>query len=192
MYLDCRLMVLKTNAYIAKENVILGVKKTGSCVSSKIDGAKNVVTDKVKTGVKTGVDKVKEVKIFKKKAEAAETKAETNNEEKVEETEDFREVKPEPEMEKKETVVPETESVNTEETVNMDFSEVTVGDEENTHTPDFTPLNGVYYDPDPAVGNFVKTDEPSVNPYLDEKNKQQITQEEADALAAKMKGDTPK
>lgn len=180
-YIDCHMTVLGTQLYRAKEKI--GTELRYARYKTAVTTDK--VTSKVKSGVTTNVEKVKEFgkdKFKSKKEEAAEetaktteeAKAETVSEEKVDNT-------------KAETVSEEKVDETKQE---PNFTEEVI------YGPDFTPLQGVYYDPDPAVSNFVKvSSEHVVTGTLDEEETSSrdedrpVTQEDIDKALAKMRGE---
>ena len=127
-YLDCRMMVLGTRLHMAKTKIGSEMSYASHVASVKTDNIKNVIKDKAKS--------IKKVKIEVSVQESTDV----DTEEKVDTstvTESSEETK-----EKVTKDIVEEEKVDTSTTI-----------ENNTqYGPDFTPLQGVFYDPE--VGNF--------------------------------------
>lgn len=147
-YIDCKMMVLGTKLFIAKNKV-----RSEMSYATHVAAVK---TDKVTTGVKNGVTKVKKnvdekIKNIKKdKAEASvDKKKEVKN---TEETVVNAEAT---------TTVEETSAPVKENVVDVNFAEVKK-EEEVKEGPDFSLLQGVTYDPDPSVSNFVPVEDVKV------------------------------
>lgn len=181
-YLDCRMMVLGTKMYVAKEKLGANLRYGSYLAAVKTDKfvkkvKSNEIVGKVKNNLQETVDKLKS-----KKAEKAETKeetVETVNKEKVVvnteyevvnepvKTEVVSEVKEDTTDNKTEdTQEAKAESVNTndirvEEVNGMDFSSA-IEKEPVSNGPDFSLLRGVTYDPitnDLVVNNESETKE---------------------------------
>lgn len=145
MYLDCRMMVLGTRLFVAKEKLISAIKMSSIDIPEKMGEVK----DKAETFKKERAEK-KAQKAEAKKAKAeektqgenVETFNEVNTENVARETtETFNEVE-------KEDPEPVKTEASTEKTVDPNAPTI-MG-------PDFTLFNGVTYDP--IVGNFVNTE----------------------------------
>lgn len=131
-YLDCNMMVLGTKLYVARNKVRSDISYAGHLAAIK--------TDKIKTGIK---DKVKSIKKVKVVVEEQQENEETVNTFTAEVNNEGANVTVEKETTASEPVKQEeTATANTEETVNG---------------PDFSLLQGVYYDPE--VGNFTSGQE---------------------------------
>lgn len=189
-YLDCRLMVLGTRLYMAKTKVRSELTYASHLAAVKTDKMKVTVkdkTDKVKSDIKDGIDKVK-TKVNEKKSSKEETKTEETvevEEVNVEETEEIEKVS--------------TMKVNVEPTHTS-----TIEPEPVVQGPDFSLLQGVYYDPDTDNFNIANNSEnnPNVmfmqsgdtvivgsldNENLSESQGREVTQEDIDIALKKMK-----
>lgn len=197
MYMDCKLMVLGTRLYMAKEKIGSGLRYARYKAAVKSDKVVSKVktgvaesTEKVKSGVSENMENVKEFgkeKLKRKPKEESKTEAVDAEAEKVEET-------PVSEPEQKDVETPkeqvDTETVEKENTEEPKFAKV----DDLIYGPNFTPLQGVYYDPDPAVNNFVSSSEHVVTGTLDDEEESQdearpVTQEDIDIALAKMRGE---
>lgn len=196
MYMDCKLMVLGTRLYMAKEKIGSELRYARYKAAVKSDKVVSKVktgvaesTEKVKSGVSENMEKVKEFgkeKLKRKPKEESKTEAVDAKAEKVEET-PVSEPEQKTETEKEQA---SEEAVESEKVEDPKFVKV----EDLIFGPDFTPLQGVYYDPDPAVNNFVSSSEHVVTGTLDDEEESKdedrpVTQEDVDIALAKMRGE---
>lgn len=146
MYLDCRMMVLGTRLFVAKEKLISAIKMSKYDIPEKVEDLK----DKAETMKKERAEK-KAQKAEAKKAKADEKaqgeNVETFNEVDTEENKASETVETFNEVEK-DKEEPEPAKAATAETTDPNAPTI-MG-------PDFTLFNGVTYDP--IVGNFVNTE----------------------------------
>ena len=165
-YVDCRLMVLGTKLYMAKS-------KIGSNMSYGTHLAA-IKADKIKEDLKGIKEKVKSIKKVKVEVEMENANTEDKPvEATVEET--------------VETETPQ-ETVNTESCkTEQQFPTEETNNVENG--PDFTPLQGVYYDPE--AGNFsnINDENPAEN---SEQAPRVVTVEDVEKALAKEKAKNKK